>query len=93
MTNGNTKEVYVNGSMVKPEHIKEINKQLKKIGSKVPDNFLDDKEHILANILQLACGSGSFGVASIEDINKIGTDEFGLVCDCEKSPSRQVKKG
>jgi len=81
MASGNTIEIYTNQSMVKPEHIKEIDNQLKNMGSKVPKELVEDKkEHSLANILQLACGAGSFSVKS-EKINSIKTNEFELNCD------------
>ena len=79
---------YYNTDMVKANDIIKINKQLQKLGSKVPDNCLDGKDHILANILHLACGGGTFGV-SLNDINKIQDSSFSIKCDCKHSITRQ----
>ncbi len=63
--------------MVKSDDITEINKQLQKLGSKVPNNCLDGQEHALANILYLACGGGTFGI-SLSDINNIQNNNFSI---------------
>lgn len=73
--------VYTNSIWVKAEHIKEINKLLEQLGSKVSDEFIGNGKHILANVLSLACGDGTYGI-SIEKINSIKHPEFEIQCDC-----------
>lgn len=80
--------IYTETSMVKPEHIREIDKQLKNLGSKVPDACLDNSEHSLALVLSLACGGGQFGVSSLGEINNIGDSHFSIDCTCQNSPTR-----
>ncbi len=64
--------------MIHPDHIKVIDQQLQKYGSKVSDDFLNsDKAHALGNVLSLALGEGSYGV-DLADINAIGNHEFSL---------------
>ena len=63
--------------MVHPDHIKVIDQQLQKYGSKVPKDFLDRNEHALGNVLRLALGQGSYKVDLVQ-INKIGNHEFSL---------------
>lgn len=70
-------EIYDKHSMVHPDHIKVIDQQLQKYGSKVPEDFLDEKEHALPNVLRLALGEGSYKVDLVQ-INKIGNHEFSL---------------
>ena len=89
--NGNTMVIYDEKSMVEPEHIKEIDKQLKKLGSKVPEELLKDGgQHSLANVLQLACGGGTYGVSSLDSLNNIENAEFGIKCSCQNSPSSNI---
>lgn len=77
---GNHMTTYKETTMVLPEHIKEIDKQLKKLGSKVEERFLDGEEHVLANVLNLACGSGTFGISSLDVLNSIGDVTFSIEC-------------
>lgn len=76
---------YKETTMVSPEHIKEIDKQLKELGSKVEERFLDGEEHMLANVLNLACGGGTFGISSLDALNSIGDVTFSIECTCENS--------
>jgi len=84
--------IYNENSMVEPEHIKEIDKQLKKLGSKVPEELLKDStQHSLANVLQLACGGGKYKVETLSEINKIKIPNvFSIECSCQKSPLRKI---
>ncbi len=75
---------YQHTNMVKADHIKVINKSLKKMGSKVQEDCLDGENHSLANILHLACGGGTYRI-SIENINSISNDEFNINCSCINS--------
>ncbi len=78
---------YTESMMVLPEHIIEIDKQLRKLGSKVKVSCLDDGEkHVLANVLYLACGDGTFGI-SLDAINSIKHDEFTINCTCRNHPT------
>ncbi|WP_157760828.1 hypothetical protein [Hydrogenovibrio halophilus] len=79
---------YTETSMVKPEHIRIIDEQLKDLGSKVQDSCLDGQEHSLANVLHLACGGGSFEVSSLETLNGIGNSHFSIQCTCQNSVTR-----
>lgn len=63
--------------MVSPKHIKIIDEQLQKFGSKVSDTCLDGEEHALANVLWLACGESTYGI-SLEKINSIRNANFQL---------------
>ena len=77
--------VYDRNIMVEAKHILEIDKQLKKLGSKVDDKLVNDKQsHALSNVLNLACSGGSFGI-SLDKINSIQNDEFKINCSCEHS--------
>ena len=70
---------YDQQTMVLPAHIKVINQQLINFGSKVPEHLVDDnQEHVLANVLHLALGQGTFGNVSLNDIESIGNQEFNL---------------
>ena len=80
--------IYYDENMVNAKDIIEIDMQLKKFGSKVPENYLDGKEHVLVNILHLACGGSSF-VISLKDINSIGNNGFSIESKCEPSITRQ----
>ncbi|WP_286719084.1 hypothetical protein [Thalassolituus sp. UBA2009] len=80
--------IYTEISMVKPEHIREIDTQLKALDSKVQESCLDGQEHSLANVLYLACGGGSFGVSSLEQLNGIGNDHFSIFCTCQNAVTR-----
>lgn len=77
-------KIYDKNTMVCSKHITEINKQLAQLGSKVPKEFLDGNEHILANILNLACGGGTYGI-TLEKINSIKNNEFEIHYDCKDS--------
>ncbi|MEJ2498877.1 MAG: hypothetical protein P8Y49_05745 [Sulfurovaceae bacterium] len=79
---------YRETEMVSPEHIQEIDKQLQKLGSKVEKDCLDGKEHVLARVLHLACGGGTFGISSLDIINNIGNDDFSIKCTCQSSATR-----
>jgi len=81
---------YTKTSMVKKEHVKFIESELKKLGSKLADNITKEKEHSLADLLYLACGGGAFGI-SLADINSIGNNEFNIKCSCENASTRQRK--
>jgi hypothetical protein len=85
---GNSISTYEESSMVEPEHIKEIDKQLKKLGSKVEEKCLDGEKHALARVLNLACGGGKYGLSSLNAINTIGNDEFSIKYTCQNSPTR-----
>lgn len=75
-------QIYKKTSMVKPDHIIEINKQLQIFGSKVKDSCLKDgKEHSLSNVLWLAYGEGKYGRISLDIINSITHPEFQIECD------------
>lgn len=78
-------EIYDRNLMIIPKHIKEIDKQLRKLGSKVEESLVKDNEsHILSNVLNLACSGGSYGL-SLEQINSICNSEFKLDYQCENS--------
>lgn len=77
-------KIYDRDEMIRAEHIKEIDKQLKKLGSKVDEKLLDGEAHILSNVLNLACSGGSYGL-SLNKINSIGNNEFQLYYNCENS--------
>ena len=80
---------YTQKSMVKANHIVEINKQLMKLNSKVEDSLLSDNEpHVLTSVLHLACGGGTYGVSK-DDIKNIKTDEFEIKYECENSITRK----
>jgi hypothetical protein len=68
--------------MVKPQHIKEIDKQLRIHNSKVDEQFIDNQEHALFNILYLACSQRNYGVKH-DMIANIKTSEFSLENICE----------
>lgn len=72
-------ELYTNTSMVKQKHIHEIERQLIKLGSALPQGFDKTKDRALGNILSLATGDGTYKV-SLELINKISSDEFEIKC-------------
>lgn len=74
-------KVYTTDDFVSVEHINEIDQQLQQLGSKVSDGFMENGEHLLANVLSLACGDGTYGI-SIEQINSIKHAEFEIKCDC-----------
>lgn len=74
-------KIYTTSDMVSAKHIKEIDKQLQQLGSKVSDRFMKNDKHILANVLSLACGDGTNGI-TIEQINSIKHPEFEIECDC-----------
>lgn len=80
---------YKFGDMVTAEHIIEINKLLEQIGSKVSDRFMNDDKHILANVLSLACGDGTYSI-SIEEINSIKHPEFEIECDCRHATIKNI---
>lgn len=80
---------YKFGDMVTAEHIIEINKLLEQIGSKVSDRFMNDDKHILANVLSLACGDGTYSI-SIEEINSIKHPEFEIECDCRHAMIKNI---
>lgn len=61
---------------------------LQKLGSKVGKNCLNGKEHVLANVLHLACGGGPFGISSLDVLNTIGNDDFSIECTCQSSVTR-----
>ena len=82
--------IYNENSMVKKEHVKFIESELTKLGSKVANNINLEKDHSLANLLSLACGGGKFGI-SLKDINSICNDEFKIECSCVNSITRQRK--
>lgn len=63
--------------MIKKEHVKIIAVELAKLGSKMPDNLDLETEHSLANLLSLACGSGSYQIEP-EKLIQIRTDEFAI---------------
>lgn len=69
--------VYINSSMVKAEHIIEIDKQLQQFDSKVKEKYLDGDTHALLNVLSLACGEGKYGIA-LDKINSIKHPEFEI---------------
>lgn len=69
--------VYMNSSMVKAEHIIEINKQLQQLGSKVQTRYLDGQDHALGNVLSTACGEGKYGI-TLDKINSIKHPEFEI---------------
>lgn|GEM_PF-4525549 len=69
--------IYNEHSMIHPDHIEVIDQKLQEHGSKVPEEFLDEKEHALPNVLRLALGEGSYRV-DLAQINKIGNYEFSL---------------
>lgn len=68
---------YVNSSMVRADHILEIDKQLQQFGSKVQKRHLDGQDHALANVLSLACGEGKYGIV-LDKINSIKHPEFEI---------------
>ncbi|MFT4851227.1 MAG: hypothetical protein ACI83B_003792 [Sediminicola sp.] len=68
-------DTYTNESMVKQKHINEIERQLIKLGSALPQNFDKTKDRALSNILRLATGDGTNKV-SLELINKISSEKF-----------------
>lgn len=76
--------IYSNNEMVEVSHIVEINKQLKKLGSKVKDDLLDGEKHSLSNVLSLACGGGTYGI-TVDKINSIQSSQFQINCSCENS--------
>ena len=79
ISNGNVIVTYTKEDMVSPAHIKVIADQLKKFGSKVPNEVLKDgQEHTLANVLRLECCKETFRNVSLKDINSIGNQEFNL---------------
>ena len=73
--------IYSNNLMVEHKHILEIDKQLKQYGSKVKESFLNG-DHCLANVLNLACGSGTYGI-TLDKINSIQTNEFKIDYTCK----------
>ena len=84
-------QVYAYTQMVKQEHVKIIEKELRKRGSKIPKAMSLAKDHSLANLLSLACG-GKYAL-KIEDIVSIGNSEFSINEDgvkelCKNSPTR-----
>ncbi len=81
---GSKMKIYDKNSMISSKDIAEINKQLVKLESKVPKEFLDGNEHALANVLSLACGGGTYGITS-EKINSIKNNEFEIHYDCKGS--------
>jgi hypothetical protein len=74
--------IYSKNLMVEHKHIVEIDKQLKQFGSKVGDSFLDGDSHCLANVLNLAYGSGTYGI-TLDKINSIQTNEFKIDYICK----------
>lgn len=70
-------QVYTYTQMVKQEHVKIIEKELRKRGSKTPKAMSLAKDHSLANLLSLACGGGKYAL-KIEDIVSIGNSEFSI---------------
>jgi hypothetical protein len=68
-------DTYTNESMVKQKNINEIERQLIKLGSALPQNFDKTKDRALGNILSLATGDGTNKV-SLELINKISSEKF-----------------
>lgn len=70
-------KIYNKHSMVSSKHIREIEKQLKKLGSKVDEQFMDGKEHTLENVLFYALGTGTYGV-TVDSINAIKTTDFEI---------------
>jgi len=77
-------KIYTTNGMVESRHIKEIDNQLRILGSKVDEKYLDGEDYALALVLYLACGKGSFGL-SIEDINNIEGDDFKIEYNCKNS--------
>jgi hypothetical protein len=61
--------------MVKQKHINEIERQLIKLGSALPQGIDNAKDRALGNILKLATGDGQYKL-SPELINKISSDKF-----------------
>jgi len=83
--------IYDRNILVNAKHIKEINRQLCKLGSKVEEKLVNDgNSHALLNVLSLACGGGSFGI-SLSKINSIENEEFKIDCSCDSSITGPVK--
>jgi hypothetical protein len=86
---------YKSTSSVKPEHVEQIRKLLKNMGSDVPENCINNSNgeayHSLSYILSLACGSGA-NQLSLEQIRSIGTEEFQIDpgYQCEGSVTRNI---
>jgi hypothetical protein len=68
---------YTNTSMVKKEHINEIERQLIKLGSALPQGIDNAENRALRNILRLATGDGLYKL-SPELINTISSKKFGF---------------
>lgn len=81
---------YNEKSMVQKEHAIFIASELKKLGSKIPNDLELKDEHSLSYLLSLACGGGKFGI-SLANINSIGNNEFNIECSCENATTRQRK--
>jgi hypothetical protein len=80
---------YDEKSMVKREHVKIIVKELRELGSEIPQNLDINNEHSLANLLSLACGGGKYRLKP-NKIAQIKSDEFSITEGaikhlCEKS--------
>lgn len=83
---------YVGSQMVKKEHVKVIDSELRKRGSKIPEGMSLDEDRSLANLLSLACGGGAYAL-SVEEIVSIGNNEFsinerGVKELCRRCPTR-----
>jgi len=71
-------DTYTKQSMVKQKHINQIERQLIKLGSALPQGFDKTKDRALGNILKLATGDGTYKL-SPELINKISSEEFEII--------------
>ncbi len=69
--------MYTNTSMVKKEHINEIERQLIELGSALPQGIDDAENRALRNILKLATEDGLYKL-SPELINTISSEKFGF---------------
>lgn len=69
--------IYDEKSMVKKEHVKIIVKELRKLGSEIPQNLDANNEHSLASLLSLACGGGTYGLEP-NKMAKIKSDGFSI---------------
>lgn len=88
---------YKDTDMIKQKHAKIIEKELIKLGSKIPEemNLNLYKKHSLAQLLRLACGGGTYALKS-EDIASIRNSEFSIDEDsvkklCKNAPTRLGK--